>query len=58
MISKQSENFDVKVNNTSDEYGQLAIQGPKARDLVNENVDIDVSDMKMFEFKTKCRFIW
>lgn len=50
-ISKQSENFDVKVNNTSDEYGQLAIQGPKARDLVNENVDIDVSDMKMFEFK-------
>lgn len=34
-----------------DEYGQLAIQGPKARDLVNENVDIDVSDMKMFEFK-------
>lgn len=50
-ISKQSENFDVKVNNTSDEYGQLAIQGPKARNLVNENVDIDVSDMKMFEFK-------
>lgn len=50
-ISKQSENFDVKVNNTSDEYGQLAIQGPKARVLVNENVDIDVSDMKMFEFK-------
>ncbi len=50
-ISKQSENFDVKVNNTSDEYGQLAIQGPKARDLVNENVVIDVSDMKMFEFK-------
>ncbi|MFL0593709.1 glycine cleavage system aminomethyltransferase GcvT [Staphylococcus caprae] len=50
-ISKQSKNFDVNVNNTSDEYGQLAIQGPKARDLVNENVDIDVSDMKMFEFK-------
>ncbi|MBJ4082675.1 hypothetical protein JGD51_25615, partial [Salmonella enterica subsp. enterica serovar Typhimurium] len=32
-------------------YGQLAIQGPKARDLINQLVDEDVTEMKMFEFK-------
>lgn len=50
-ISKQSKNFDVNINNSSKSYGQLAIQGPKARNLVNEHVDVDVSDMGMFEFK-------
>ncbi|MDP0721127.1 hypothetical protein Q8F90_26750, partial [Klebsiella pneumoniae] len=33
------------------QYGQLAIQGPKARDLINQLVDEDVTEMKMFESK-------
>ena len=56
MISKQSSNFDVNVNNSSNIYGQLAIQGPKARHLVNEHTDVDVSDMSMFEFKQDVKF--
>ena len=55
-IYKQSSNFDVNVNNSSNIYGQLAIQGPKARHLVNEHTDVDVSDMSMFEFKQDVKF--
>lgn len=50
-IKKHSSNFTVDVSNTSDKYGQLAIQGPHSRALINELVDIDVSHMAMFEFK-------
>ena len=48
---KHKEKFDVEVQNVSNQYGQLAIQGPKARDLINQLVDEDVTEMKMFEFK-------
>ncbi|BGE82340.1 glycine cleavage system aminomethyltransferase GcvT [Staphylococcus petrasii] len=50
-VQKQSADFDVEVSNISDQYGQLAVQGPKARDLVSELVDVDVSEMKPFDFK-------
>ncbi|WP_436859911.1 glycine cleavage system aminomethyltransferase GcvT [Staphylococcus caeli] len=50
-MNSQSKDFNVEVINVSSEYGQLAIQGPNARDLVQQNVDIDVSEMKPFEFK-------
>lgn len=43
--------FDVNIENKSSEYGQLAIQGPEARGLINDLVAIDISDMKMFEFQ-------
>lgn len=48
---KHAENFDAEVSNVTDKFGQLAIQGPKARDLINELVEEDVSEMGMFEFK-------
>lgn len=50
-VQKHAEKFDVEVSNVSDQYGQLAVQGPKARDLVSELVDIDVSEMKPFDFQ-------
>ncbi|UDI78188.1 glycine cleavage system aminomethyltransferase GcvT [Staphylococcus taiwanensis] len=50
-VQKHASKFDVEVSNLSDQYGQLAVQGPKARDLVSELVDIDVSEMKPFDFK-------
>lgn len=52
-IKKHSSNFTVDVSNTSDKYGQLAIQGPRSRALINELVDVDVNHMAMFEFKQK-----
>lgn len=50
-MKSHSDQFDAEVSNVSDQYGQLAIQGPKARDLVQDLVDVDVSEMKPFEFK-------
>ncbi|MCI2947614.1 glycine cleavage system T protein (aminomethyltransferase) [Staphylococcus caledonicus] len=50
-VQKHADKFDVEVSNVSDQYGQLAVQGPKARDLVSELVDIDVSEMKPFDFQ-------
>ena len=50
-IQKQSNDFDVTVKNVSEQYGQLAIQGPNARDIIQKHVSEDVSQMKMFEFK-------
>lgn len=47
------EGFKVNIENKSSEYGQLAIQGPEARDLVQKLVDVNVSEMKMFEFQQK-----
>ncbi|MBE7356069.1 glycine cleavage system aminomethyltransferase GcvT [Staphylococcus haemolyticus] len=50
-VQKNAPKFDVEVSNVSDQFGQLAVQGPKARDLVSGLVDIDVSEMKPFDFQ-------
>lgn len=46
MDSKHQSKFNATVTNVSEQYGQLAVQGPQARTLVSELVDIDVSEMK------------
>ncbi len=46
------EGFDAKVENVSSEYGQIAIQGPNARAMVQKHVEEDISDIKMFQFRT------
>ena len=45
------EGFDAKVENVSAEFGQLAIQGPRARAVVQLAVEESIGDMKMFNFK-------
>lgn len=50
-VQKHAPTFDVEVSNVSNQFGQLAVQGPKARDLVSGLVDIDVSEMKPFDFQ-------
>lgn len=50
-MKSHSDNFDVTVQNVSDQYGQLAVQGPDARNYINSLVDVDASEMKPFEFK-------
>ncbi|MGK0541959.1 glycine cleavage system aminomethyltransferase GcvT [Staphylococcus haemolyticus] len=50
-VQKHAPKFDVEVSNVSNQFGQLALQGPKARDLVSGLVDIDVSEMKPFDFQ-------
>lgn len=55
-MCEKAKAFDAEVINVSTEYGQLAIQGPKARDLVQQHVNIDVSEMKPFEFEQNVEF--
>lgn len=48
---KKIEGYDVNVENESSNFGQLAVQGPEARTLIQSAVKVDISDMKLFTFK-------
>lgn len=50
-VLKAIDGFDASVENVSKDYGQLAVQGPDARALVQKHVEEDISEMKMFRFK-------
>jgi glycine cleavage system T protein (aminomethyltransferase) len=42
--------FDCQVENLSDEFTQIAIQGPKAVDLLQKLTDVDLSTVKPYWF--------
>lgn len=47
---KNKEGFDVEVINKSNEYGQLALQGPKAYLELNKLSDFNFDNMKFYDF--------
>jgi aminomethyltransferase len=51
-ISRQAETFDVTVDNQSDRYGQLAVQGPQSESVMREVLALDCSDLVFYTFKT------
>ena len=42
---------DVVIENRSDEYGLLALQGPKAQEILQKLTDQPLEDIKFFRFK-------
>lgn len=50
-IKKHSRNFDVKVKNESKNIAQLAIQGPKAQEILQKVTDFDLDKISFFNFK-------
>jgi len=46
----QTEGFDVLVNNQSDFYGEVALQGPNAEATMKELFDLDLSGLGFFTF--------
>jgi aminomethyltransferase len=50
-MTKQAVNFDVDLNNISDQVAQLALQGPLAQEVLQEMVDFDLSDIEFFHCK-------
>lgn len=47
----ESQTFgDVQVNNVSDEYAQLALQGPIAQDILQKLVVIDLDELEFYHF--------
>ena len=50
-IKERSKDFDVKVRNVSNEVGEVAVQGPKAQEVVQKLTDLDLDTIKFFYFK-------
>ncbi|MDR0953386.1 MAG: glycine cleavage system aminomethyltransferase GcvT, partial [Elusimicrobiota bacterium] len=51
-FKEQAKNFDVKVIDASDSYSMLALQGPKALDIL-EAFDPQIKELKRFHYKEK-----
>ncbi|HDN2378380.1 TPA: aminomethyl-transferring glycine dehydrogenase subunit GcvPA [Clostridioides difficile] len=48
-IIKQSEGYNVDIKNISSEVSQLAIQGPKAEEILQKITDIDLNSIKFYK---------
>ena len=51
-LDDNQKNYDVKVTNESDLYGQIAVQGPESFSLLKKKLNIDDS-LKRFHFQWK-----
>ena len=49
-ILAHQKGFDVQVKDESDYYSQLALQGPKAHEVLQKLTDFDLGKLKMMEF--------
>lgn len=50
-IVKKSAGFDVKVTNESDDYAQIAVQGPDAERLMQEYAGVRLDEIPFYSFK-------
>ena len=50
-IMEQSKNFDVVVENQSEKYGEVAVQGPKTEEIVERILGIECSDLTFYTCK-------
>ena len=50
-IEQQAKEFEVKVDNQSDYYAQLAVQGPNGEKTLGEVLGIDGTDLSFYTFK-------
>lgn len=51
-IKEHATKFEVKVEDQSEYYGQIAVQGPKAEEAVEKLLGLDVKDLEFYTFKT------
>ena len=47
-VSSHTKGFDVNVENISDKYSQIAIQGPKALEILKPLTDVSLEELKTF----------
>ena len=50
-MQKNSEGFEVTLVNESNDVSEIAIQGPKAQEILQKITDIDLDEIKFFYFK-------
>ncbi|MBS7318488.1 MAG: glycine cleavage system aminomethyltransferase GcvT [Prevotella sp.] len=51
-IQLQAEGFNVTLDNQSDYYGQLAVQGPEAERIMEEILNLPCRELTFYTFKT------
>lgn len=51
-INDAAEGFDVKIDHTSQRWGELAVQGPDAEHIMRNVLGIDVADLTFYTFRT------
>ncbi len=51
-VVKQNEEVGAELENASDDISQLAIQGPKATEVLQKLTDVNLSDIKFYTFTT------
>lgn len=51
-IQLQAEGVNVAIDNQSDHYGQLAVQGPEAERIMEETLNLPCSELTFYTFKT------
>lgn len=49
-ILKQTDSFNVNVENVSDQYAQLALQGPLAETVLQRITELNLSEIKYYSF--------
>lgn len=49
-IVENSEGFDVLISNHSDDYSEVAVQGPESEEIIKRLLGIDLSSLDAFEF--------
>ena len=50
-IQEQAKGYDVKLEHQSDQYGELAVQGPQAEAVMKDVLGIDGADLTFYTFK-------
>jgi len=50
-IQKHGKNYAVIINNQSEEFGLIALQGPTAEGIINKLVGYDMSELAYYHFK-------
>jgi len=48
FIKEHSKDFEVKLENLSDSYAQIAVQGPKSPHVIQKLVDINIDDLAYY----------
>jgi len=48
-MQEQAKGFDIDLQNRSDDYGQIAVQGPEAEKVVEEVLGLECKELKFYE---------
>ena len=51
-MNQHAKNYQVNVDNQSEHYGQIAVQGPKAEEVMEQVLGLECKELAFYTFKT------